>query len=146
MKSTRSLRNEILRQNHAFVGKLSARLESIPAAEINEAGELQGVPEALRPVMIWRSRTYMVQLYQEGTAEFPIMLRLSICRTKLRPDGRWEDGLTWDEMNAIKEELGYGGWYGVEVFPPTADIQNLNNYRHLWLLPTALPIGFKKRN
>jgi len=141
--SNRSLRNQILRDNHAFVGKLSARLESIPAIEIQEAGEAQHIPEALRPVMIWRSRSYMVQLYQEATAEHPLMLRLSICRTKLRPDGRWEDGLTWDELNAIKQELGYGDWYGVEVFPPDAQIQNLNNYRHLWLLPEPLNIGFR---
>lgn len=142
MKSTRSLRNQMLRENAAIIGKLSARLTPIPIEELNAIPLPPDVPDLKRPVMAWRSRNYLVQVFIAATAEYPLMLRMSVNRAKVRPDGKWEDGLTWDELNAIKAELGYGDWYGIEIFPPTADIQNVANMRHLWLLETPLPIGF----
>lgn len=138
----RNQRNQMLKENRAIIGKLSARLTLVPVAEINAAFIATNFPMEKRPVMAWRSRNYFVQLYEAPTAEHPLMLRLSICRTKIKPDGNWEDGLTWDELNTIKIELGYGNWWGVEVFPRTDDIVNTHNFRHLWLLPEPLGIGF----
>lgn len=43
-------------------------------------------------------------------------------------------GLTWDELQHIKEALLPGRW-AVEVFPPEALVQNVANVRHLWVLP-----------
>lgn len=140
--SKRDLRNQMLREMGALRGTWSARLESIPAADIAAVPLPAGSTEKDRPLMMWRSRNYLVQLFSVESADYPLMLRLTVNRTKVKADGQWEDGLTWDELNAIKQELGYGDWWGCEVFPPTHAIQNLANFRHLWLNPEPLSIGF----
>jgi len=70
------------------------------------------------------------------------MLRASINRTTLRADGRWEENLTWDEMQEIKRQIGRGICYAVEVLPMDCDIVNVANMRHMWILPEPLPIGW----
>ncbi len=54
--------------------------------------------------------------------------RLSIRRA----DGR--EGVTWDELMAVKAEIGLAERWAVEVYPPDADVVNVANMRHLWLL------------
>lgn len=140
--NNRKLRNQMLRENAAIRGRLSVRLEAIPAEDIATIPLAPGIPESARPLMVWRSRNYLVQLFSVENAEYPLMRRLAINRTAVRADGQWEDKLTWDEMNAIKQEVGYGLWYGVEVYPKTPNIVNDHNIRHLWLNPEPLSIGF----
>lgn len=140
--SKRDLRNQMLRESAAIRGTLSARLEPVPIQEVQAAPLPAGVPDSKRPLMVWRSRNYLVQLYSVESVEYPLMLRLSVNRTKVKADGQWEDGLTWDELNAIKQEVGYSEWYGMEIYPPTWNIVNDRNIRHLWLNPEPLPIGF----
>lgn len=94
------------------------------------------------PMQIWRSRKYLAQLYKEEVSDFPGLMRLSVCRAKLGTDGRWEDSLTWDELQAIKTELGFWEWYGIEVYPRDIDVVNVANFRHLWLLPYPINIGW----
>jgi hypothetical protein len=54
-----------------------------------------------------------------------------------RVDGK--DGITWDELQEIKNE--YLGKYitAVEVYPASADLINETNMRHLFVLPTLVP-------
>jgi len=141
--SKRDIRNEMLRENRAIIGKLSARLTLVPLEELEAIPTPEGFPDWQRPYAVWRSRNYLVQLYVCKNDDYPGLLRLSISRCKVRPDGRFEDGLTWDELYAIKAEVGYGNWYGIEVYPLPEDLQNVQNIRHLWLLPVPLKIGFK---
>lgn len=101
-------------------------------------------PVAVLPDAAWVSRKYMVQLFHVQNSEYPGLIRLSICRAKQKLGGVWQDGISWDELQAIKRELGYGDWYGVEVFPPDDEIVNVANFRHLWLLPEPLSIGWFK--
>lgn len=89
---------------------------------------------------VWISRYYLVQEFQEECG-----YRLSVNRTDMLPSGRWDDNLTWDELQEIKRAVGYGDWYAVEVYPPDLDIVNVANMRHLWVLPAALDIGWKRR-
>lgn len=116
----------------------------------------QALPEHLTPVLpdefpvmkplplkVWRSRKYLVQLWDEPS-EDQRMMRLSICRVKQNVNGRWQDGLTWDELQVIKREVGFGDWYAVEIYPRDEDVVNVANFRHLWLLPVPLPIGWFK--
>jgi hypothetical protein len=97
----------------------------------------------LLPVQAWRSRKYLVQLWDEPS-EYQRMMRLSVCRVMQNANGRWQDGLTWDELQAIKREVGYGDWYAIEIYPRDEDVVNVANFRHLWLLPVPLPIGWFK--
>jgi hypothetical protein len=89
-------------------------------------------------VEVWLSRKYLVQVFNE----FDGMLRVSINRTTLRADGRWEENLTWDEMQEIKRQIGRADCYAVEVLPRDCDIVNVANMRHMWILPEPLPIGW----
>lgn len=88
------------------------------------------VPPNMVPNRVWLSRYYMVQEYIR--ADTPI--RLSISRTKMKRNGHFEDGLTWDELQAIKAEIGYGDQWAVEIFPPDADLVHDANFRHLWIV------------
>ena len=82
------------------------------------------------PLGVWRSRNFMVQKYD---APEPAIVRLSVHRTTLSGD-RWADGITWDELQAIKNELGFFAATAVEVYPPILDTVNVANMRHLWVL------------
>lgn len=106
--------------------------------------ENQRWPEALRSIprsewpcieshtitKVWRSRRFLVQQY-ENPGE-PV--RLSINTTILGGNGRWKDGITWDEIQEIKRQCGYGSMYACELYPDDADVVNVANVRHIWLL------------
>lgn len=88
----------------------------------------RGAPGVLR---VFRSRTFLVQ---EFAAEAPAIVRLSINRTALTNDGEWQQDITWEELQRLKREAGYGEFDAVEVFPSDADVVNVANMRHLWVL------------
>lgn len=83
------------------------------------------------PARVWRSSRFVACLYIEPgkTAK-----RLSICRARLNDQGQFEDGLSWDELQQIKRECGFGEREAVEVFPRDQHIVNVSNMRHLWIL------------
>ena len=89
---------------------------------------------------VWVSREYLVQVFDEGNG----VQRLTANRTTARPGGRWDDGLTWNELQAIKRAIGRGDLYAVEIYPRDRDIMNVANMRHLWMLPAPLRIGWFK--
>lgn len=86
---------------------------------------------------VWISRKYLVQLFNE-----PDIVRLSICRTTRNTQQQWDDKLTWDELQAIKRDVGFGDWYAVEVYPRDCDMVNVANMRHLWVCEFPLRIGW----
>lgn len=90
----------------------------------------------------WRSRRFLVQEFAEPEG----VIRLSCSRSTLRGDGRWEDGITWDELQRLKAEAGYGGRFAIEVYPADIDVVNVGNLRHLWILPEPLPFAWKRPN
>jgi hypothetical protein len=99
-------------------------------------GKLPGSPERL-----WRSRLYLVQQYP---AIAPALCRLSV-NIAARPGERWADGITWEQLQQIKRQVGYGGFDAVEVYPDDDDVVNVSNMRHLWILePGSLPFAWRK--
>lgn len=101
-------------------------------------------PGAPRPLKCWQSRKYLVQLFvneQASAADY----RLSICRVTINVEGRFDDGLTWQELHDIKREVGFGDWYAVEIYPRDVDVINVANMRHLWICSTPLSIGWFSR-
>jgi hypothetical protein len=94
------------------------------------------------PVKAYESRQYLAQLYDVGSAEGRTAMRLSVCRVTLRDDGRWEEGLSWDELMQVKRECGFADMYAVEIYPRDKDIVDVANMRHLWLLATPLSLGW----
>lgn len=115
----------MLKSQHDYVATLPAQLTRLPREQWPNAGR---GPERLAEV--WISRNYLVQIFNEPGD----IARLSINRSKTNGQ-RWEDGLTWDELQAIKAEVGFARQCAVEVYPPDDDVVNVANMRHLWVLP-----------
>lgn len=128
------------------------RREAIRQLERDNAGysiALMQVPEERwRPAMndrssrvaVWRSRSFLVQVFDEDGAT-----RLSINRTSVdEVTGRWKDGITWEELQSIKNEIGFAENDAIEIYPRAADEVNVANLRHLWILPEPLPFAWRK--
>lgn len=132
--SNRNRRRIALKEQHKHVSSFPKEFVAIPREEFPAVERL--------PTSAWKNRDYLVLLYLENVPEFPGLMRLSICRTQL--DGRsWKDGLTWDELQSIKHDVGFGSSYAIEVYPADKDVVNVANFRHLWLLAKPLAIGCK---
>lgn len=108
---------------------------------------LQDIPRSDWPihvenmVRVLRSRHFLVQVYAEAS---PVFARLSICRTT-HNGHRWDSGITWDELQQVKREAGYGNLDAVEVFPSDSDVVNVANMRHLFVMISPLPFAWRKK-
>lgn len=92
------------------------------------------------PRAVWRSRDFLVQAYFDNMHD-----RLSISRTDWDENAqRWKEGISWDEIQRLKAEAGFGERYAVEVYPADADVINVANMRHIWLLPAPPPYAWRK--
>ena len=120
--TSRAQRRELERQN----ARMPRELRLVPREEW---------PMGLQRVAIqrvWRSRDFLVQEYAEPA---PVLVRLSVLRTTLDPKaGRWVDGITWEELQSIKAECGYGRHDALELYPRDSDVVNVANLRHLWVM------------
>lgn len=87
------------------------------------------------PVAVFRSSRYFVGLWSATDG----ILRLTVNRVDDDPKtGRWRDGITWDELQRIKTECGFGDRDAVEVYPRDSDVINEAPMRHLWIMPEPL--------
>lgn len=89
----------------------------------------------IKPVAVFLSPRFLATVYQEARG----VLRITINRTRLEPggSGRFVDRISWDELQDIKSQIGFGAWWGVEVYPSDDEVINDANMRHLFLLPEA---------
>lgn len=93
---------------------------------------------------VYRSRGFLVQVYNEP---WPVVARLSVIRSSLKPDGDWKEDITWEELQRLKREAGYGDFDAVEVYPPDADVVNVANLRHLWVFPAGyMPFAWRRKS
>ena len=98
-----------------------------------------------RPLRVLRSRDFLVQVYNEG--HYGVLVRLSINRARLNAAGtRWEDGITWDDLQRLKAEAGYADFDAVEVYPQQAEVVNVANVRHLWIMAEPLSFAWRSRS
>lgn len=103
-------------------------------ARLREWPRLEWPEERPGVLRVLRSRDFLVQ---EFAASDPAIVRLSINRTTVGLDGEWMDKITWDDLQRLKREAGYGAHEAVEVFPPDVDVVNVAKMRHLWILPAG---------
>ncbi len=130
MNTTRAQRRQLERNN----AKLPERLQEIPHYEWPESAPLS-------VMRVFRSRDYLVQEYRESSPH--VISRLSICRTSISGN-RWKDGITWDELQRIKSEVGYGDVDAVEIYPADGDVVNVANMRHLWVMDAPVSFAWRK--
>lgn len=88
--------------------------------------ELDVVPDA-----VCRNHSFLVQIFPEINGA----RRVSVCRTMIDNSGKWEDGMTWDDLMVIKRAIGFGDKWAMEIYPPDSATVNVANMRHLWLVP-----------
>lgn len=92
------------------------------------------------PIKLWASRDFMATLYKDYPSTYP---RLTIHRTETdRQTGTYRDGITWDELQRIKRECGFGNAWAVENFPSDDQVVGVQAIRHLWLLDQAPPFAW----
>jgi hypothetical protein len=101
--------------------------------------------EDTNPIKVWKSDDYLVQLYkdEDGTER----LSINSCWYKLNGfnSPTWKDNLTWDELQSIKNSIGYENKWLVECYPPIGNVVNIANIRHLFVLDEKPTYAFKKR-
>lgn len=130
--TTRAQRRELERQN----AKMPLELRQVPRNEWPL--ELQHA----RISRVWRSRNFLVQEYAEAD---PVLVRLSVLCTTLDPKlGRWVDGITWDELQQIKADCGYADHDALELYPMAADVVNVANLRHLWVMREPAAFAWRR--
>lgn len=130
--STREQRRILEREN----AKLPIALQLIPRHEWPERAQADKTR-----MRVWRSRKWLVQEYLEDA---PAMVRLSINSTSM--DGnRWKDGISWDDLQAIKNEVGYRGHDAIEIFPAEDDVVNVANMRHLWVMAEKIVFAWRNK-
>lgn len=128
--------------NAKSAGKLRPSREELKAMERENrrypATGLVDIPESewplcrFRPMRVARNRHFLVQIFP------PIdgVVRMSIQRCAFdRKSGHWQDGITWDELQKLKDDAGFSRAAAVEIYPPTDKIVDVANLRHLWVLP-----------
>jgi hypothetical protein len=89
------------------------------------------------PGRVWRSRTHLAMLYtHEGHSRLTVQ---RVTDAAFHPDRDPKGGISWDELQRIKSECGFGGWWAVEVYPPDPEVVDVAPMRHLWLLGAVAP-------
>lgn len=82
---------------------------------------------------VYQSRKFRVRIWDEA-AHPTVKCRISIERIDYAGGQRQQDGISWDELQDIKNKVGFADYCAVEVFPPENRVINLANARHLWVL------------
>lgn len=96
------------------------------------------------PLEAFRSRDFLVQVFAPQLHEAStVEVRLTVCRTTVK-GGTWADGISWDDLQRIKSEIGYGDRDAVEVYPADRDVVNVAAMRHLWVLRSPLTFAWRQ--
>lgn len=119
-----------------FLAKSNKRY-SREFVEIEFGDELKNMKNA--PIRAFQNNRFLVQLFNENG-----FLRLSINRTMQDRKGEWLDKITWDELQNIKDSVGFADYDAIEVYPKKKDIVNVHNLRHLWI--SYKPLDFVWRS
>ncbi len=108
------------------------RMREVPMSDWTDGMKAMAVSltSTSAPMRAWRSNRFVAVLYDEGIKK---PNRLSINRAVLSDDGRYEGGITWDELMQVKRECGFEKVDALELFPSDATVVDVQNMRHLWI-------------
>lgn len=97
-------------------------------------------------VKAYKNRDFVVQVYEEPTG----YTRISVNRTTTLGFNSygpiWKGGITWDQLQDIKNAIGYENSWLVECYPPESELVNVANMRHLFVLPESPVFGWHHKN
>jgi len=84
---------------------------------------------------VFQCDRFLIQIRRHGPT-----IRLCVNKVKFYRDAKdpgelkWQDGITWDELQEIKNQCGYQDHWMCEYYPPQDQVVNVANIRHLWLM------------
>ena len=87
---------------------------------------------------VYLNGQFLVQEFHEEH-----VIRLTINQTSRKGNNR-KDGITWDQLQEIKSKVGYADKCAVEVYPEDANVVNVSNMRHLFILPMRPDFAWTK--
>lgn len=123
-------RSSFLRKQNA---KYPVTLVEVPPSEWPDMGRC-GL------IRVWRSRRLLVQLFDPADGG----QRFTVCRTEINPSGNWKDDISWDELQEAKNQAGFVDRRAIEIFPPSSELINVANMRHLWLIQAPPSFAWRK--
>jgi hypothetical protein len=84
----------------------------------------------------YRSKSFLVVVWLELNG----FTRLSVNRTEWNErKQRFRDDISWDDLQRLKAEAGFGDMCALEVYPPDEHVVNVSNMRHVFLIPNPPP-------
>ena len=91
------------------------------------------------PLDVWVSSEFMAVLYRQRADG---NRRLTVNRMRRNNRGDFRDGITWDELQRVKNEcLGPDVWC-VENYPSEEKLMNVCNQRHLFIFDGTPDLRF----
>lgn len=111
--------------------------------------ELKPVPEPwpaiykdgkARALAVYRSKQFLVVVFDENGAT-----RITVNRTMIDGSGNWLEGISWDDLQRIKNECGFADKDAIEIYPRKGDEVNVSNMRHLWILDHPIPFAWRAK-
>lgn len=81
----------------------------------------------------WEDKDFVVAAFKDGET-----IRLDFHRKD------WKDGITWDEIQYIKDSCGFEDFDAIEFYPAKKDILNNANFRHIYIFKDKLPLIRRK--
>ena len=116
-------------------------LVEVPKEDWPTTNNLETALAGVLRTRVMRSNKFLVQAFhRQSDGE----IRISVVRAEIGPDSKYLDGISWDDLQQIKRELGWGHLMAVEIYPADKDIVNVANMRHLWIPAKPIDIGWKK--
>lgn len=96
------------------------------------------------PFRVMRNRDFLCQLFREehGVVRITVNRSIAVGYNERLGGPEWADGITWDQLQAIKTALGYGHRDAVEVYPRDEDVVNVSRMRHLFVLNEGHGLNF----
>lgn len=95
-------------------------------------------PELI-PLAVWRSKKFFAQVVKEPNGA----VRISVNRVMMNDKYDYVDGITWDDLFAIKNQIGFADRDCIEIYPAQADLVNVANIRHLFVLDAPHPYNWE---
>lgn len=130
-------------QRRAAAKYLAKEAQKYPAHLIDVPREAWPQSGETTRIRLLRSREYLLQVFIEQNPF--VVVRLSINRTQITPNGGWKQDISWEDLQRLKGEAGYGEFDAVEVFPSDKDVVNVANMRHLWVLRNKVPFAWRQK-
>jgi hypothetical protein len=93
-----------------------------------------------RPLQVWRSYDFLIRIFPEDMGA----ARITVNRARLDDNGDWMDGISWDQLQSIKNRCGFADREAMEIYP-VAGSEVKHNMRHLWVMPEWMKIRWTWR-